>query len=158
MLDTVIATDSPTLSLTRRIAAPPARVFAAWTEPHLIARWWQPKDVTDDGVHAEIDLRVGGRYRIVMQATDGETLDVGGEYREVEPGRRLVFTWAWHTTPERVSLVKVAFDADGSGTLLTLTHERFFDAPARDRHEGGWHAALERMAALADVGAFAVST
>lgn len=149
--------DSPSLTLTRRIAAPPARVFAAWTEPRLIARWWQPKDLLEDGLQAEVDLRVGGRYRIVMHATDGETLDVGGEYREIEPGRRLVFTWAWHSTPERVSLVEVRLDADGAGTLLTLTHERFFDAQARDRHVDGWTTTLARLAVLFDPAAAALS-
>jgi uncharacterized protein YndB with AHSA1/START domain len=135
----------PSLTLSRRYASPPARVFAAWTEPALIAQWWQPRPAAAP-TQAEIDLRVGGRYRIVMQATDGETLDVGGEYQVVETDRRLVFTWAWASTPQRVSLVTVDFAADGDGTLLTLTHERFFDAAARDGHRGGWTTLLGTLA------------
>ncbi|MGE0486007.1 MAG: SRPBCC domain-containing protein [Gammaproteobacteria bacterium] len=137
--------DLPSLTLTRRYAAPPARVFAAWTEPALLARWWQPRPAAEPA-RAEIDLRVGGRYRIVMRTTDGETLDVGGEYRAIEPDRRLVFTWAWASTPARVSLVTVDFAADGTGTRLTLTHARFFDAAARDGHRGGWTILLATLA------------
>lgn len=136
--------DRPSLTLTRRYAAPPARVYAAWTQPALIARWWQPLPLAGPA-HAEVDLRVGGRYRIVMQACDGETHDVGGEYRVIEPACRLVFTWAWASTPQRVSLVTVEFGADGDGTLLTLTHERFFDAAACDGHRRGWSALLEAL-------------
>ena len=72
---------------------------------------------------------------------------VGGIVREVEPDRRLVYTWAWHTTPERESLVTVEFKPDGDGTLLTLTHEQFFDEEARDRHRFGWTGTLDKLEA-----------
>ena len=61
------------------------------------------------------------------------------------PNEKLVFTWAWKTTPERESLVTVLLKPDGDGTLLTLTHEQFFDEDARDRHKGGWNGALDKM-------------
>ena len=73
-------------------------------------------------VPAETDARVGGRYRIVMRAPDGEEHDVERDvYREVVPNEKLVFTWAWQSTPERESLVTVELKPDGDGTLLTLT-------------------------------------
>ncbi|MBI4696473.1 MAG: SRPBCC domain-containing protein [Gammaproteobacteria bacterium] len=137
-------TENPSLTLTRRIAAPPTRVFAAWTEPKMIARWWAPMACSDP-THAEIDLRVGGRYRIVMHAETGEVHDVAGEYTTVDPDRRLAFTWAWRSTPERVSHVTVDFARDGDGTLLTLRHERFFDSTARDNHRGGWTNLLDAL-------------
>jgi len=141
-----VDTDNPSLTLTRRIDAPPARVFAAWTEPRLIARWWQPVPVGDgDAVRAEIDLRIGGRYRIVIRGADGEEHDVGGEYVEIERDRRLVFTWAWRSTPSRISRVSVTLAPEGDGTRLTLTHERFADAAARDRHHGGWTRILDAL-------------
>jgi len=88
---------------------------------------------------AEADTRVGGRYRIVMQKPgDAEEHDVSGVYREVVPNEKLVFTWAWVSTPERESLVTLTFKADGDGTLMTLHHEHFFDEAARDRHNEGW--------------------
>jgi len=96
-------------------------------------------------LHAESDPRKGGRYRWVMKAPDGEEHDVSGVYREVVPNEKLVFTWAWKSTPERESLVTLSFKPDGDGTLLTLQHEQFFDEPARDRHQYGWTNAMEKL-------------
>ena len=138
----------PSLTLKRRLAAPPAKVYAAWTDAAKIARWWGP----GEGVvvsHVEADARVGGRFRIVFGGPDGEEHDVGGVYREVAADEKLVFTWAWRSTPERESLVTVALKVDGDGTLLTLTHEQFFDEPARDRHGKGWSAFLDNLERLA---------
>jgi uncharacterized protein YndB with AHSA1/START domain len=89
-------------------------------------------------VQAEFDLRVGGRYRISFDTADGEHSEVSGIYREVVPNERLVFSWAWHSTPERESRVTVSLKAEDGGTLLTLHHEQFFDSAARDSHERGW--------------------
>ena len=61
------------------------------------------------------------------------------------PDQRLVFTWAWRSTPERESLVSVALRPDGAATLLTLTHEQFFDQAARDGHERGWTGTLDKL-------------
>ena len=77
--------------------------------------------------------------------TNGEQHEVGGVYREVTPDQRLVFTWAWRSTPERESLVTVALRPDGAATVLTLTHEQFFDQAARDGHERGWTGTLDRL-------------
>lgn len=135
--------DKPSLTLKRRIAAPPATVFRAWTDPQKIAGWFGPD--LDAVVSATADPRVGGRYRIIFKGADGEEHNVGGVYREVEENRKLVFTWGWITMPERKSLVTVTLKEDGGGTLLTLLHEKFFDEPARDRHEAGWAKALEKL-------------
>ena len=133
----------PSLTLKRRLKAPPAKVYAAWTDPAQIARWWGPKQ-TDEVTKAEIDLRVGGGFRIVFRDGDEEN-DVSGVYREVMPVAKLVFTWAWRSTPERESLVTVALAPDGAGTLMTFTHEQFFDEAARDRHHQGWQGAFDKL-------------
>jgi uncharacterized protein YndB with AHSA1/START domain len=75
----------------------------------------------------------------------GEYFEVGGIYREVVPNQRLVFSWAWHSTPERESLVTVTLKPDGAGTLLTVHHEQLFDAAARDGHERGWLGSLDKL-------------
>jgi uncharacterized protein YndB with AHSA1/START domain len=133
----------PSLTLKRRLKAPPAKVFAAFTDPEKVKGWMGPGEIK--ALRAESDVRVGGRYRWVMKSPEGEEHDVGGVYREVVPNEKLVFTWAWKSTPERESLVTVLLKPDGDGTLLTLTHEQFSDQEARDRHQGGWNSALDKM-------------
>jgi uncharacterized protein YndB with AHSA1/START domain len=93
----------------------------------------------------EADPRVGGKYRFIMRSPDGEEHDVSGVYREVVRNEKLVFTWAWRSTPERESIVTVAIKPDGDGSILTLLHEQFFDEPARDRHQHGWTGCLDKL-------------
>ena len=114
----------------------------------MIARWWGPAGAVFD--HAETEVRVGGRFAIGMHTPDGEHHDVSGEYREVVPGRRLVFTWAWRTTPERQSLVTLTFAAATDGTDFTLDHTEFADEAARDNHNRGWTSALDKLVAHFD--------
>jgi uncharacterized protein YndB with AHSA1/START domain len=133
----------PSLTIKRRLKAPPAKVFSAWTEPEKIRQWFRPGG--SECTLAEFDLRVGGRYTIAAVAPDGEKHQVGGVVREIVNDQKLVYTWAWHTTPERESLVTVEFKPDGDGTIVTLTHEHFYDAKARDGHQYGWDSALDRF-------------
>jgi uncharacterized protein YndB with AHSA1/START domain len=133
----------PSLTIKRRLNAPPAKVFAAWIDPEKVKRWMGPGEIK--ALHADCDARVGGRYRWVMQAPNGEEYEVSGVLRELVPSEKLVFTWAWKGTPERESLVTVSIKPDGDGSLLTLVHEQFFDDDARDRHQSGWHGALDKM-------------
>jgi len=133
----------PSLTLKRRLNAPPERVYAAWTDPEKLKRWFGPEQI--ETLRADADARVGGRFRIVMRGTDGEEHDVSGVYREVVPNEKIVFTWAWRSTPERESLVTVVIKPEGAGSLLTLVHEQFFDEAARDRHEHGWIGCLDKL-------------
>ena len=135
------------LVIRRTYGAPVARVWDAWTKPEEMKHWMGQADAPrEPDITAE--LRVGGRYRIVMYTAAGETHRVGGAYREIVPQRKLVYTWAWESTPERESLVTVEFHAKDGGTELLLTHERFFDRDARDRHGQGWGVCLDRLAGL----------
>jgi uncharacterized protein YndB with AHSA1/START domain len=143
-------TTKPSLTLKRRINAAPAKVYAAWTDPEKIVAWFGPGKVKQGSMQAETDLRVGGRYSISFEATDGEKFKVGGVYREVVPHERLVFSWAWHSTPERESLLTISLKPDGAGTLLTLHHEQFFDQAARDGHEKGWTELLGKLEQFLD--------
>jgi uncharacterized protein YndB with AHSA1/START domain len=94
---------------------------------------------------AETDIRPGGRYAIVFHTLDGEEHYVSGIYREIVPNEKLVFTWAWRSTPERDTLVIVLIKPHGDGAMLTLIHEKFFDEEARDRHRYGWSGSLDKL-------------
>lgn len=133
----------PSLTIRRRLNAPPAKVYRAWTDPQQIMRWWGPAHA--ETLSAETDVRVGGRFRKITRTFDGEQHEASGVYREVVPNQKLVFTWAWRSTPEWESLVTVLLESDGDGTVLTLTHEQFFDEAARDAHRQGWSGALDKL-------------
>jgi uncharacterized protein YndB with AHSA1/START domain len=135
--------DTPVLTLERTLRAPPGRVWSAWTQPAMMALWFGPHHTRVEA--AEADLSIGGRFRVVLRENTGERHEVGGAYEVIEPERRLVFSWAWAGTPERVSRVTVTLEAVPGGTRLVLVHDRFADAETATRHTRGWTESLERL-------------
>lgn len=133
----------PSLTLRRHLKAPPSMVYAAWTDAEQLARWFGPAQ--SEVLRAEADPQIGGSFRVNFRTADGEQHEVSGMYREVRPDERLVFTWAWRSTPERQSVVTVALKPEPEGTVLTLTHDQFYDETARDRHRSGWTGALDNL-------------
>jgi uncharacterized protein YndB with AHSA1/START domain len=135
--------EKPSLSLTRIFPAAPEKVWRAWTEPQALKHWFGP----DEGEvsFAETDVRVGGRFHVVFSTLDGEQHDVSGVYREVQPHSKLVFTWAWKSTPERESLVTLSFRPSGKGTEFNMLHEQLFDVATRDRHASGWAGSFTKL-------------
>ena len=128
---------SAEVSIRRTYPVAPDKVWRAWTQPQALSQWFGP-GATPSRAEAEIDLRVGGRYRIAFPMPNGEKNEASGEYLEVVPNRRLVFTWAWKGTPERVSRVTIDLQPAAGGTELRFVHDRFFDDTARANHERGW--------------------
>ena len=108
-------------------------------------QWFAQTQAKPGSLEAELDIRVGGRYRISWSDEKGEHFEVSGVYREVVANERLQFTWAWHSTPERESLVTVQLRPDGAGTLLTFHHEQFADETARDNHAKGWNELFAKL-------------
>ncbi len=137
---------TPSLTMKRRLSATPAEVYRAWTQPELLVRWFGPENVTTQS--AEVDARIGGRYRITMRDDEGELHQVSGTYLDIVENERLVFDWAWVSTPERVSRVTVTLRPDGDATILTLLHEQFFDEDAAKRHHHGWSGTMAKLEAL----------
>ena len=135
--------EKPFLRLSRHFPVAPEKVWLAWTDPQALKHWFGP----DEGevLSARTDVRVDGRFHIVFSTLDGEEHDVSGVYREVQAHRKLVFTWAWKSTPERESLVTLTFRPADGGTEFNMLHEQFFDSAARDRHEYGWTGALGKL-------------
>jgi uncharacterized protein YndB with AHSA1/START domain len=144
--------------LQRSIAAPPDRVYRAWLEPDLLARWMAPGAL--DVTRAEVDERVGGHFRIWHASAEG---DVGGfeaELLELIPGERIVFRWGF-VGPDRLagptydSLLTITLrEAPDGATELTLVHERLDELAAAlpdvaDNVGRGWEAALDKLEQLA---------
>ncbi len=133
------------LDLSCVLPAAPSAVFAACTEPGELAKWWGPSGFTAPGV--EIDLRVGGSYRIAMQPPDGDLFYLSGEFQEIDPPARLAYTFRWEDPDpdDRETVVTLTFRALGESTELAV-HQGAFAAESRlALHEGGWSDSLSRL-------------
>lgn len=151
---TTAQTSTTTLQISRTFKANREKVFKAWTTPEALKQWFGPTDGFTVP-SAEIDLRVGGKYRIQMKAPDGEVHTVGGVYREVSVPEKLIFTWAWEegggcgdsaNEPPVETLVTVEFRKKGPSTEVFLTHELFPNSESKDKHDAGWSGCLTRLA------------
>lgn len=142
---TTVTPDETTLVIRRSFDADIETLFRALTDPEAVKGWFGGSTMTVR--HAENDLRAGGRWAIAMVGDDGEEHNVSGEYVEIDAPRKAVFTWAWRSTPDRVSRVTYALTPAGDGrTMLTLTHERLANVEARDKHAFGWSACFDKLA------------
>lgn len=136
------------LVIRRSFEADRRTLWTALTDPAAWIHWMGGGDVTC--VDTRADLRVGGAYRIDMRhRKTGERHMVEGEFTEIREPDFVSFTWAWYTTPDRVSHVSYRLsDGERAGqTVLVLTHDRFYDADARDGHARGWSSSLDKLAA-----------
>jgi len=136
------------VTLVRRIKAPAARIYEAWTDPAKLACWWGANVVDVRAV--ETDHRIGGAYRIRMLGADGVAYEAVGVYQELWPPERLVFSWALIPGSGRRSTVTVVLRADGAETELTLTHEGDADPTTWANRRQGWGGALDRLERLFD--------
>jgi uncharacterized protein YndB with AHSA1/START domain len=135
---------SPTLRMERTFAAPAQRVFDAWTSPEVLRRWWHAEHDWETTL-AEVDLRVGGAVRIVMRdpAKDAE-YGGGGQYLEIDPPRRLVFTWYWDGNATR-QVIEVDFEEADGATTVRFTHRDLWDEEAVRNHEDGWSNCFDNL-------------
>jgi uncharacterized protein YndB with AHSA1/START domain len=138
--------DDATLILRRMLNAPPELAFKAWTSAEHIQQWMRPEPGMTIPL-ASMDLRVGGKYRIQMKKPDGEFYTAVGEFREVKPPERLVYTWDFEKDGSgaefgevegKTSLITVEFLKRGERTEFVLTHTRFATVQSRDSHAQGW--------------------
>ena len=161
-----------TLNISRTFNAPRELVFSAWTDPEKLKRWWAAHEGFTTPL-AEIDLRVGGSYRLGMKPPDQNLIFVvGGTYREVRRPERLIFTWAWEaplnsetmqpseeTSPHlevmadtQDTLVTVEFREQANHTEVVLTHEYLPSPEARVEHIKGWEGTFDKLAQAIEAG------
>lgn len=135
-----------TLRIERTFAAEAAAVFDAWTSVEMLRRWW-PAGPDWDTPEAEVDLRVGGRLRLVMRDPDG--VRVGGEGRWVEITRptRLAFTWRWDSADlgTQPQLVEVTFTENPDVTTTVVLLNRNLAEPDQQSHYEGWQASFDNL-------------
>jgi uncharacterized protein YndB with AHSA1/START domain len=128
----------------RTFAASAEDVFDAWTSPEVMRRWFHcaPDWSTPE---ADVDLRVGGRVRVVMRKPDGTEAEMHGEYTLIDRPHRLVMTWTFHDDPSNEQLMELTFsESDGSTTVL-LVNSRISTDERRDSQDWGWRGCLDQL-------------
>jgi uncharacterized protein YndB with AHSA1/START domain len=152
----VSVADSTTVRLERTFEARARDVFDAWTNPEVLRRWWAANPAWRTPV-ADVDLRVGGAYRLSMEDPEAGTVHtVRGEYQEVRPPERLVYSWCWEEGEGRtghVSTVTVDFVEEGERTRVVLEHSGLESPESREQHGHGWRGCLETLATRIFAGA-----
>src|SRR5437762_13248153 len=146
---TTKAPDKVSLEIKRVIKAPRDRVYAAWTDPIQLREWFGPENVQTRNIVAE--TRVGGKFCWDLTNSEGEEMTMRGEYRELQPGKKIVFTWQWADDEDwenHISIVTVDVDDADGGTELRLTHEQLPNEESRDGHTRGWESALDKLERL----------
>ncbi len=134
------------LEVKRLINAPRERVYAAWTDPAQLKQWFGPENVQTHDFIAEV--RVGGKFRWDLTSSEGERMAVGGQYRELQPGKKVVFTWQWEDDEDwenHTSIVTIELSESGGGTELRLIHDQLPNEQSRDGHNEGWNSAIDKL-------------
>jgi uncharacterized protein YndB with AHSA1/START domain len=138
---------APELRLERTFDAPREAVFEAWTSPEVMRRWWAAGPDWDTP-HVEVDLRPGGRIRLSMSdPASGAVYTFSGEFVEISPPERLVYTSAWEQPGPlgATTTVTVEFHEEGDRTTVVLTHTGLRGEETRDSHAEGWNACLDNL-------------
>jgi len=137
----------PALVVRQHVRASPDRVFDTWTDPEHLVNWWGPSGV--ECTHAEVDLQVGGMFRIANLAPDGSTIWIAGVYEDIQRPSRLQHTWYVEAvdlpSPERVI---IEFLPTPDGTEIVVTHGGIATEPMWQGHRDGWSGCLDGLAEL----------
>jgi uncharacterized protein YndB with AHSA1/START domain len=133
-----------TLRIQRTFRAPAEAVFEAWTSEQVLRRWFHGERAWETP-EAQVDLRLGGAVRVVMRDPDkGVDHGGGGRYTEIEPPRRLAFTWTWDGD-DRETLIELDFEEADGATTVRMTHSHLRDEESVRNHEGGWSNCLDNL-------------
>ncbi len=138
-----------TVKITRQFKAPRERVFAAFSSAEMLSRWLGPAD--GKVLDAKVDFKVGGRYRYAFNSAQMGDMAVSGEYREITPPSKIVFTWQWEDDEDWAkieSVITIDLVAQGAETELRLTQVGFPTTESRDNHGHGWGACFNRLESL----------
>ena len=132
------------VSIERTFAASAEDVFDAWTSPEVMRRWFHC-EADWETPEAEVDLRVGGRIRVVMRQPDGTKAEAHGEYTLIDRPRRLAMTWTFHDDPSNEQLIELSFSESEDSTRVVLVNSRISTDQRRDAQDWGWNGCLDQL-------------
>jgi uncharacterized protein YndB with AHSA1/START domain len=128
----------------RTFAAPAEDVFDAWTSPEVMRRWFHVAPDWDTP-QAEVDLRVGGRVRVVMRRPDGREAEAQGEYTLIERPHRLVMTWTFQDDPSNEQLIELSFSESEGSTTVLMVNSGISTDERRESQDTGWRGCLDEL-------------
>jgi uncharacterized protein YndB with AHSA1/START domain len=128
----------------RTFAASAEDVFDAWTSPEVIRRWLHPA-LDWDTPEAEVDLRVGGKVRVVMRKPDGAEVETHGEYTLIDRPHRLVMTWTFDDNPSNEQLIELSFSESEGSTTVLMVNRGISTDERRDAQDEGWRGCLDEL-------------
>jgi uncharacterized protein YndB with AHSA1/START domain len=138
-------TENITLRMERTYDAPAQAVFDAWTSEEVMRRWWHAGHDWETS-EATVDLRIGGAVRVVMRDPHKDArYGGGGVYTEIDPPRRLAFTWIWDDYPDREQLIEIDLEERDGATTLRFTHSNLWSEEAVRDHEDGWGKVFDNL-------------
>ena len=129
----------------RTFDAPAEDVFDAWTSPEVMRRWFRPTPDWGEAPEAEVDLRVGGKVRVVMRRRDGSEVEAQGEYTLIDRPRRLVTTWTFGDDPSNEQLIELFFAESEGATTVLMVNSGISTRDRRDAQDEGWRGCLDEL-------------
>jgi uncharacterized protein YndB with AHSA1/START domain len=133
------------LRIERTFSAPAEKVFEAWTSEEVLRRWLHGMTGWETPI-AEVDLRVGGRVRVVMRnRADGAEVGATGEYTVVDPPHRLAFTWVWDHDPGNVQMIELEFSERDGATTVVMINSGIPTERQEEEQKGGWHTCFDNL-------------
>ena len=128
----------------RTFAASAEDVFDAWTSPEVMRRWFHPAPDWD-APEAEVDLRVGGKVRVVMRKPDGTQVEAQGEYTLIDRPRRLAMTWTFDDHPSNEQLIELSFSESEGLTTVLMVNSGISTDERRNAQDSGWRGCLDEL-------------
>ncbi len=132
-----------TLKISHDFSQSPEKVWQAWTDPNIVKSWFgsDPNGIVLD---ASLDVRPSGKFEVTFQNADGTQFTCTGEYKEIEPYRKLVFSWGWKDRADILELVSIVFQAEQNGTTMLFEHANI-DPATTHGYENGWKSTFEKL-------------
>ncbi|TMK38435.1 MAG: SRPBCC domain-containing protein [Actinobacteria bacterium] len=128
----------------RNFAASAEEVFDAWTSPEVMRRWFHPAPDWDTP-EAEVDLRVGGKVRVVMRRPDGTQGEGQGEYTLIDRPHRLAMTWTFDEDPSNEQVIELSFSESEGSTTVLMVNRGISTDERRDAQDAGWHGCFNEL-------------
>ncbi|MFN8412355.1 MAG: SRPBCC family protein [Anaerolineales bacterium] len=132
-----------TIQIIHKFSQPPSKLWQAWTDPSIVKKWFG-SDPEGTVLEAQLDVRLGGSFKVHFANSNGSEFTAKGNYNVVELNKKLEFTWSWEDRPEVVEFVSVEFQPETDGTLMYFEHHNI-DINSAHNYSEGWRSTFTKL-------------